>query len=594
MTSSIITRIAITMFSVPPLIPISPLSLLLGRQLALAAIYTLSDPGETKKDTKRAAPRWDAASRSLCWRLSLHHTAHAAGHRGRLLLGLGHHDVGGDDEAADGGRVLQGAPRDHRRVYDPGRDQVLVLTGEGVEADGVALPPHLVHDDGAVGPGVLGDLTDRLLERPMDDARAGPLVAVERVEQLGHRLLGVQERDASAGHDALLQGRPGRREGVLDAVLLLLELGLGCGTDLDDGDAAGQLGEPLLQLLAVEVRVGGLELGLDLVDAAPDRLRVTRAVDDGRVVLGDDDLAGPSQLVELGVLELEAELLGDDLAAREDGDVLHHPLAPVTEARSLDRRRGERAAQLVDDERGQSLALDVLGDDEERAVALHDLVEDRQEILDVPDLLVGDQDVRVVQHRLHPLLVGDEVGAQVALVELHALGELEVHPEGLRLLDVDHAVLADLVYGLGDDVADLVRARGDGAHPRDLVLATDLLRPRPDLLDRRLDGLVDAGAQDDRVRARRHVLEALADDGLRQNRRGGRPVTRDVVGLGRDLLDELRPLVLEDVLELDLPRDRHAVVRDRRRTELLVQHHVLALRPERHPYRVGELVYARL
>ena len=54
-------------------------------------------------------------------------------------------------------------------------------------------------------------------------------------------------------------------------------------------------------------------------------------------------------------------------------------------------------------------------------------------------------------------------------------------------------------------------------------------------------------------------------------------VTSHVVGLGRDLLDELGPLVLEDVLELDLPRDRHTIIGDRRRTELLVEHHVLAL-----------------
>ena len=49
-------------------------------------------------------------------------------------------------------------------------------------------------------------------------------------------------------------------------------------------------------------------------------------------------------------------------------------------------------------------------------------------------------------------------GRQVALVELHALGELEVDAEGLALLDVDHAVLADLLDGVGDDVADLAVA----------------------------------------------------------------------------------------------------------------------------------------
>ena len=61
---------------------------------------------------------------------------------------------------------------------------------------------------------------------------------------------------------------------VLDAVLLLLQLGLGRGADLDHRHAAGQLGQPLLQLLAVEVGGRGLDLGADLLDAALDRVCV--------------------------------------------------------------------------------------------------------------------------------------------------------------------------------------------------------------------------------------------------------------------------------------------------------------------------------
>src|ERR671916_1568047 len=362
MTSRIITSMAITRFSVPPRIPISPRSRSVAR--SWPHIYPLR-PRRNRKGYEEAAPPLGTPPRKgSLFKETLHHAAHAAGHRGRLLLGLGHHDVGGDDEAADRGRVLQRRAGDHGRVDDTGRDQILVLAGEGVEANGVALAPHLVHDDGPVGAGVHGDLADRLLERPVDDARAGPLVTVERVAQVVDGLLGVQQRDAAARHDALLERRPGRGQSVLDAVLALLELRLGRGADLDDGHAAGQLGEPLLELLAVEVRVGGLDLAPDLVDAAPDLLRIARAVDHGGVVLGDDDLARPTELVDLRVLELEAELLGDDLAAGEDGDVLEHPLAPITEARRLDRSRGERAAQLVDDERRQRLALDILGDDE--------------------------------------------------------------------------------------------------------------------------------------------------------------------------------------------------------------------------------------
>ena len=180
---------------------------------------------------------------------------------------------------------------------------------------------------------------------------------------------GLDQRDAATGDDALLDGRLGVADGVLDAVLALLELDLGGRARLDDGDAAGELGEALLELLAVVVGVGLLDLGLDLVDPALDRGAVLLVLDDGRVVLGDDDLAGPAEQVEVGVLELETDLLGDDLATGEDGDVAEHGLATVTEAGRLDGDRLEGAADLVDDQRRQGLALDVLGDDQQRLTA---------------------------------------------------------------------------------------------------------------------------------------------------------------------------------------------------------------------------------
>src|SRR4030095_5493613 len=150
------------------------------------------------------------------------------------------------------------------------------------------------------------------------------------------------------GHDALLDGRLRVANGVLDAVLALLELDLGGRTDLDDRNTAGQLGQALLQLLAVVVGVRLLDLGADLVDPALDLLGVTGAVDDGRLVLGDDHLAGLAQQAQVGILQLEADLFADDRATGEDGDVLEHGLAAVTEARRLDGDRLEGAAALVD------------------------------------------------------------------------------------------------------------------------------------------------------------------------------------------------------------------------------------------------------
>ena len=141
-------------------------------------IYPLRPPRNRNGYEKSGAPFGTPPVEAL-FESFLHHAAHAAAgwHRWHVLLGLGHDDVRGHDETADGSRVLQRAPRDHRRIGDAGRDEVLVLAGEGVEADVATLRANLVDNDGAVGAGVSGDLTDRLLERPVYDPGSRPLVS---------------------------------------------------------------------------------------------------------------------------------------------------------------------------------------------------------------------------------------------------------------------------------------------------------------------------------------------------------------------------------------------------------------------------------
>ena len=210
-------------------------------------------------------------------------------------------------------------------------------------------------------------------------------------------------------------------------------------------------------------------------------------------------------------------------------------------------------------------------------------------------LPADEQDERVVEDRFHPLGVGDEVRRDVALVEAHALDEVELHAEGLALLDGDDTVLADLLERLGDHLADLLVGRGDRGDVGDGGrVGLDLLRQALDRVDRGDDGLLDALLQDHRVGAGGDVAQTLADHGPGEHRGGRRAVTGDVVGLLGDFLDELGADLLERVFEVDLLGDRHTVVRDRGCAPLLLEHDVAALRAEGDADCVGELVHARL
>src|SRR5208283_2842860 len=440
--------------------------------------------------------------------------------------------------------------------------------------------------------GVLGDLAQRHHDRLADDLDAEALVVVVGLDVRQH-LAAPRQRHAAARHDAFLDRCTCRMQRVVDAVLALLHLDLGRAADANDGHATGELRQPLLQLLAVVVRGGLLDLRPNLVAAALDVLALAGALDDRGVLLLDENPLGLAEHVQRDVLELDAEILADHLAAGQDRDVLEHRLAAIAEARRLDRRDLQAAAQLVDDECRQRLALDVLGDDQQRTAGLHDALQQRQHRLQAGQLLLVDQDVRLVHLGDHLLGVRDEVRAHVAAVELHALDDVELGLDALGLLDRDDALVADLLHRLGDHLADLdLAVRADGADLRRLARRGDLLGALLQLLDDRLYGLVDAALEVHRVHARGHRLRALADDRLRQHRRRGGTVTGGVAGLAGDRAHHLRAHVLELVGQFDFLGDGHAVLGDARGAEALVEHDVAALGAQRHLHRVGENVDA--
>ena len=115
--------------------------------------------------------------------------------------------------------------------------------------------------------------------------------------------------------------RPGRIERILNAGLLLLQLGLGSGPDLNDGHPAGQLRQTLLELLAVVVGGRVIDLRAELVTATPRCRTSYPRPDDGRVVTIEHDARRSTQVLQRDVLELDLEILADALSRRVSGDV---------------------------------------------------------------------------------------------------------------------------------------------------------------------------------------------------------------------------------------------------------------------------------
>mmetsp|Transcript_41831 Transcript_41831/g.73608 ORF Transcript_41831/g.73608 Transcript_41831/m.73608 type:complete len:475 (+) Transcript_41831:632-2056(+) len=411
----------------------------------------------------------------------------------------------------------------------------------------------------------------------------------ESLEALGS----VQQRRATARDDSLLHGRTRRVEGVGHAVLLLVHLHLRGAADLKHGHAARQLGQALLQLLLLVLRGGGGDRLAQQLAPLLDRFLSARTIEHDGVILRDGDALAGAQHAEISGLQLEAHILRDDSSAREDGHVLQGRLAVVAEARRLHRRDVHTAAQLVDDERREGLAVHVLRHNDEWLLSLHHLLEQREHRLQRRHFLLDEEDQRVLELSLLRLRRSDEVRRDVATVKLHALNDLELVLEGLTVLYRDDTLLAHLLHSIGDQLADrVVRVSRDGGHVLDLLLGRNHLRAGLEVLEHMLDGKVDATPKVHGVHARGDGLAALRKDRAREDGGGRRAVARDIVRLVRHLTHELRADVLVAVLELDRLGDGHAVLGDLGRAVRLVNHDVPPLGPEGHLHGVGELVDA--
>ncbi len=223
-------------------------------------------------------------------------------------------------------------------------DHLLEFIADGIVTEALFHPLHFLDDNGTFNAGILCDNAQRFFQGALDNGHPRVFITLELFFEFVQRIGNVQVSYPAAGHDPLFHGRPGRGKRVFDAQLLLLQLSFGCGTDLDDGYAAGELCQPLLQFFPIEIRGSILDLDANLTNPLFDQLRVAGTVNDNGLFLADTDLAGPAEHIDINIFEVDPDILGDYLSACKDSDIFEHRFAAIAETGGLDGNTGKGAA----------------------------------------------------------------------------------------------------------------------------------------------------------------------------------------------------------------------------------------------------------
>src|SRR5207302_1520913 len=358
-----------------------------------------------------------------------------------------------EHQGRDGGGILKGRTGHLGRIENTGGDHVGVVFGFGIESEVRLLRfANLADNDRAFVAGVGNDQPDGLFEGTLHYSYADLLVAFEF--QLFQSRNRSQECDAAARNDTFFHSSTGRMHRVFDTRLLLLHFRLGRRADLDYSHTADQLRQPFLQLFAIVVGSRLFDLSANLFHATFYGRTLAATFDDGGVVLVDDDLFRRAEILNLDVLQLDAEIFRDRTALGEGCDIVQHRLPAIAKARSFYGGRLQCAPQLVHHEGCERFTFDVFSNDQQGAPYLRHLFQNRQKVFHRADLFFRNQNEAIFEHALHPVRVGHKVRRQITTIELHPLDQVHGGLEGLCFFHRDDAIFADFLHGFSDNLAD--------------------------------------------------------------------------------------------------------------------------------------------
>lgn len=237
--------------------------------------------------------------------LEAHAARHAAGTGSRaaaaamafFLRSLGNHRFGGNQQTRNRSRVLQSRTDNFRRINDTGLDHIGIFAALSIVTEvGIRAFHQFAGHNRTVNAGVFGNLTDRSLNGLADNVYADSLILIGRRERF-QSLVRVKQSYAAAGDNAFLDRGTGCVQSIINAVFLFLYFNFRSAADFDYCHTAGNLGQTFLQLFAVIVRRGFLNLFADLIGTGLDQVLLSVTVDNGGFVLGNFNLLAGAEVL---------------------------------------------------------------------------------------------------------------------------------------------------------------------------------------------------------------------------------------------------------------------------------------------------------
>ena len=302
----------------------------------------------------------------------------------------------------------------------------------------------------------------------LQNLNPGALIALQLLDKAVQPIGQLQECCSTTGNNAFFDRCTRGVQGILNPQLAVLEFRFRWGTDLDDGNAAGEFGDALVQLLAVIVGVGGIEFPLDRCDAVCDGGTVIIRGHDRGVLLADGDATGFAEVRQLDLVQGHGPVFADQCSTGEDGDVGQGRFATFAEGWGTDSRHLQHAAVAIHHKGRQGFAIHFLGQDEQRRTTLLNRLKHGNQVSNGADLAIGEQDQRIFELTDLTIGVGHEIGRAVAAIEGHAFGDLKLRGQGFGFLNGDHPICADAIHGFGNHPSHFVVTTGtDGGHLTD-------------------------------------------------------------------------------------------------------------------------------